>query len=446
MSVSYLSFGSIAKLHNNSQLTVSPIGELSNKARTYAKDPGVFSSDTAGSETVLYVFLSQRDGADITLTQALADIQIGIGDWLYGQAIINNITNNHANTLASLQAQFTANIEILDIGDMVTDNRIWFPSYVKGRISVNAELQDFIIWYSDAYFRSQFPIVTFAVVHPIPLEEMDSLMSMNYQQIEARFQQETPDKIEDRTHALTSQAEWPYTERKVISFNIMDPINTPRFNVGYWRYVCWGDGLDAEDQLFEQIKSEILANSKYTEAQWEEKIPDLFNALEFYVIPYFDRYGLENRTTGARTYSPIVDRETMMTLVDQYLTPNMTPAHVIKSLQFVPFLYKSTECAFVGKENNQGGLIKIKDMVSDYQLIPSTDSDFELMSGTTMDFIRQMEGLIAAAEVVTPVSLPPNGTSRITRFGKTFVAKRAGKAKILALTKWQMIQDGFITE
>ena len=445
MSVVYLTFGSIAKLHNNSKLSVSPIGELSNRARTYAKDPAVFTSDTAGSEVALEVFMADRDGADITTTQTVADMMISIGDWLYSQAMLGNITSSQQNTLASLQAKFATDINISSIGDMVTNNQIWFPSYVTGKLVSNAETQDYTIWFSDPYFRSQYPEVTFTIVHPIPLEEMDTLMTMNYQQIDARFQQETPDKIEQRTHQLTQQAEWPYTERSVISFKIYDLINTPKFNLGYWRYVTWGNGADAQDQLYEQIKSEILKDSRYTEAQWEEKIPDLFNAMEFYIIPYFNQYGLENRTTGARTYSPIVDRESAMTLVDDYFTPTFGSDHIIKSLQFVPFMYKSTLCAFLGKPTNQNGLIKIKDMVPDYQLIPSTDSDFDLMSSETMSFILQMENLIAAAETVTPTNLVPTGVSRITRNKKLYVSNRAGNAKCLMLTKWQMIQDGVVT-
>lgn len=446
MSVIYLTFGSIAKLHNNSKLTVSPIGELSNRARTYAKDPAVFTSDTTGSEVALEVFLADRDGADITTTQTVAELMIGIGDWLYAQAMAGNISNNVVNTLASLQAQFSTDITVSSIGEMVTNNQIWFPSYVTGQLVSNSETQNYTIWFSDPYFRSQYPEVTFTIVHPIPLAEMDTLMSMNYQQIEDRFQRETPDIIEQRTHTLTDQAEWPYTERSVVSFKIYDLINTPKFNLGYWRYVTWGNGVDAQDQLYEQIKNEILKDSQYTEAQWEEKIPDLFNAMEFYIIPYFDQYGLTNRTTGARTYSPITDRETMMDLVDKYFTPTYGSAHVIKSLQFVPFLYKSTECAFLGKPTNQNGMIKIKSMVPDYQLIPATDSDFDLMSPDTANFIKQMESLIAAAESVTPASLLPAGISRVTRNGQLCVANRAGNAKCIMLTKWQMIQDGIIIE
>lgn len=444
MTTSYLSFGSIAALHNNSLLVTSPIGELSNKARTYAKDPGVFRTPDVVSETQLFNFLSQTDDVDIVMPQEIADVQIAISNWIYTQAKAGNITGNRPNTLDLLKLTFTNNIEIVDIGEMVTDNAIWFPSYVRGNHLVGEEKQEFYLWFANAYFLLQYPKVSFTIVHPIPLSEIDSLMGMNHFQIDARLALETPRVIEDRVHALTNNAAWPYSDRDVIDFQVMDLINTPSFSVAYWRFLEWGNGADSEDQLFDQIRKEILDNSEYPESAWEDKIPDLFNPIEFYVLPYFDRLGILNKTNGASSLSPIVDRETMMGLVDHFLTPHMTPEHVIKSTQVVPFIYKSMACAFVGKLNNRLGMEKIDAIIKDYQLIPSSDPDFDLMSGATMEFVRQMENLLAAAEVVTPYTLLPAGITRITRFGKVCVARRIGKVKYVVITRWQYLEDEII--
>lgn len=444
MTTSYLSFASIAKLHNNSLLSASTIGELSNKARTYAKDPGVFTIEAELQESVLYNFLAQKDSVDIVMPQGIAETQIRISNWLYEQAKLNNITGSRPNTLALLQATFNLEVEIEEVGEMATNNAIWLPSYVKGVHLIGEEKQTFYLWFSDPYFRTQYPVVSFTIIHPIPLDEIDFLMTQNYQQIDARFALETPIVIEDRTHRLTNDSEWPYTERNVISFQIMDLINKPQFSTGYWRYVEWGNGQDAEDQLFEQIKDEILENSDYPLSDWEEKIPDLFNPIEFYVLPYFNRLGILNRTNGTSSLSPIVDRETMMDLVDHFITPYTTPEHVIKSTQVVPFRYKSMAVAFVAKLANRPGTEKIYTQIPDYQLIDSTDPDFDLMSKSTMEFVLGMEELLAAAEVITPYNLTPNGITRVTRFGKVCVARRIGKVKYIVVTRWQYIEDGLI--
>lgn len=427
-------------------LTISPIGELSNKSRTYAKDPGVFTATPTSTETVLYNFSTKDDNTEIVMPADIANVQIGICDWLYEEAKLGNITGDRGLTLGLLQSKFTNQIEITDVGEMVTNNNIWLPSFVTGNHLVAGNKQPFYIWLANDYFATQYPNVSFTILHPLPLTEIDSLLTLNFQQLAARLALETPDVIEDRIHVLTQNSAWPFTNRDVDKFQVLDPINTPNFNNAFWRYMEWGNGIDAEDQRYDQIKAEILAVTKHPESEWEEKVPDLFNPLEFYVLPFFDRIGVTNQTNGASTRSPIVDTETDMVLVNKYLTPNMTVPHVIKSTQIVPFLYKSTVCAFVGKVNNRQGMEKIEKVIPDYQLISSFDTDMDLMSKSTMEFVLQMENLIAAAETVTPISLVPNGITRITRFNKLYVARRVGKVKYLVMTRWQYVEDGIIKD
>jgi len=439
---SYLSFAAIAEFADNAVKVISPIGELSNKAKTYSKDQGIFSIKDQPSATVLHNFISLDGDVEIVMPPAIASKQLEISNWLVAQTKAGNITDNRPGTLALLQAQFSNGVEILNIGEMATNNRYWLPSFVQGSHIVGTEKQSFYLWFADAYFKRQYPLVSFAVVHPLDVKAMDLLMPMNYKQMAELLETQTPDVISKRFHDVTDNAEWPVTDTGTMPFEIMDLINTPRSVTGWWRYAWWGNGVDSDDILLEQIRKEILDNTQYPLAKWEEKIPDLFNPIEFYVIPNFNRYGLLNKTNGARNYSPIFDEETGMDLVNKFLTPVMTPEHVIKSTQFVPFLWKSIGCSFVGKLNNREGTKKIYQIFEDYSLIPSTDDNFGLMNFQTMEFIRNMENLLAAAEVMTDISLPLPGITRVVRFNKIFAARRVGKVKYLVLTKYQMAQDG----
>lgn len=438
----YLSFAAIAEFANNGIKSVSPIGEISNKSKTYSKDQGIFAFNDQASSSVLHNFLSTDDDVEIVMPTAIANKQLEVSNWLVDQSKKGNITGSRPNTLALLKAQFSNGIEITDVGEMVTNNRYWLPSFVTGNHIVGQEKQRFYLWFADEYFKREYPKVVFAIVHPVALSDMDSLMPMNFQEMEARLAKETPDVISKRLHQVTDNAAWPTTDGETIPFEMMDLTNVGMSTTGWWRYLWWGNGVDSEDQLFEKMRNEILKDTQYTLAQWEEKIPDLFNPIEFYVIPFFNRYGLENKTNGARNYSPITDNETRMELVDKYLKPNMTQDHVIKSTQFVPFMYKSIDCAIVGKLNNRKGMKKLYNLYPDYSLISSLDSDFDLLSRSTQEFIRNMEDLLAAAETMTDISLPKPGITRVTRFGQMYAARRVGKAKILVLTRWQMEKDG----
>lgn len=447
MSTSYLSFASLSKLHNNSLQVTSPIGELSNKASSYAKDPGKFSlAVNVPSATELVNFLAMRDDQEIVMPQDLAEVQINISNWLYDQALQDKITSSRLTCLDLLIATFTNNIIIEDVGEMVTNNAIWLPSFVKGYHLVGEEQHGFYMWMADAYFLIQYPDVRFTVLHPLPLVEMDTLMNMNYQQIDERFRRETPAIVAQRERVATNGFAWPGTERNIHEFQILDLINTGKYNVGSWSVWSWGNGADAEDKLFDQMQDEILKDSEFPRSAWEEKIPDLFNPLEFYVIPEFNKKGLVNRTNGASTYSPIVDCETMMDIANVYLAPSMPADHLIKSGQTITFLYKSLQALFVSKVNNREGFKKISAIVPKYQLISPLDPDFGTMDKEAMEFVRQMENLFAAAETVTPFSLLPTGITRITRLGKVCVAKRVGKVKYVVFTRWQMVQDDLVED
>lgn len=448
MSNTYLSFGSIAKLHNNSATTVSPIGELSNKARTYCKDPAVFGA-VADSPTILFNFYSNNGTTDVLMPPPIAYRQLEVSDWLYDQAKKGNLGDNEASCLSMLKTQFTVDIEFLTVGDMVTDSTIYLPSMIHGNhlevVGGVTVRHPFHIWYAEEYFRRQYPNILFTIIHPIPLIEIDSLMEMNYQQIKARFEKETPDIIQDRTDVLTDNNAYPYTARGVHPFEIMDEVNETSV-LGYWRYISWGNNEDSEDALFEKIREEILAASKYPLVDWEEKIPDLFNPVEYLAFPDYTRKGVTNLTNETSTLSPMVREDVRRVLVDRYAKPFTTEQHIIESLVYVPFLYKSATIGFVGKPTNRPGFKNLSDVYSDYQLIPSMDSDFGMMEPVTRDFINVIEMLLAAAWVVTPTSSVPMGISRITRNGSTYISKTVGITRIVMLVRHQLIQDGVLVD
>lgn len=447
MSTMHLSFSSIAPLHSNVANVVSPIGEISGIGRTFERDPAVFST-TGSTDVILYNFYSTNDQGVTTLSSALASRQIQIANWLYQQALGGIITDSSVDTLNLLKATFTDSIEFDTVGEMVTNNSIYLPSIVKGShlvsSTVNGETvvdkQAFNLWFSDPYFRTQYPHATYTIIHPVDILDIDTLYELNYQQLAVRLVQETPDVIQSRTDTLHP---YPPTSTTVLKFAIYDLINTPNSVLGYWHVLT--DGNYNEDGAIDAIQKEILANSKYNETQWGEKIPDLFNPNEFYLIPRYDRLGLLNKTSNTSTLSPIVDYETELTFVNVYLTPNMTTDHVIKSTQSLPSLYKSYQSTVTAKLNNRSGYVKIYDNFTDYQLIPSDDSDFGLMSLDTRNFIKTVESLLAAAESITELSLPPAGVGLVQRFGKWYATAKTSNIKVMVLLRSEMVKDGLVS-
>lgn len=207
--------------------------------------------------------------------------------------------------------------------------------------------------------------------------------------------------------------------------------------------IYYGNPNDAEEETYEQIKNNILSNSKYDENKWAEVIPDLFNPLEFIAIPYWNELALKNETMRGSTLSPIFTFQGGDALPKKYAA-FYSEQDIIKSLQIVPHLYKSAKIGFVGKPNNNQGRVRLTQVYPDYQLIESSDSQSGFMSKETSQLIFDLESMLAAAEVVKPTDLPPAGMQRVYKDGKLYLSKRSGNVKITMITRYQFVQDGLV--
>lgn len=446
----YYSFGSVPKLHDNGNGVVSPLGELSSDTRNYAKDPGVYAKDT---DTVLINFYSKQDNAFVAFPREFAEKEIDICDWLVKEAEANRIRNDPKACLQAIKAQFSGDIEVTAVGEMVTNSVIWLPSYFEGvhitpqREGRQEERAEFRVWLANEYFATGYPFRDIAIVHPVELEQIDLLIDLNYLQLGERLLEETPDVIEQRVKVFTENAKYPYCNRRVLPFKIFDRINKGKFVIGYWTALIWGNSADSDDEIYEKIQEEIKSNTKHPLNYWEEAIPDLFNPLEFYVTPYWDRLGMRNKTNNSSNYSPIADYQTMLVNPKKYskvLLNSITDDHLIKSLQTIPHQYKSIMLGFVAKPSNYGELTKISQLYGDYSIVSSDDPDFGRMQETTITFIEKLQGLIAAAENMTPDSIPPKDIFRKMVGDKVFAVRKIGNVKYTMVTRYQFIKDGVI--
>lgn len=440
MPSNFLSFGSIPELHDRHPLVFSPIGELTNQEMTFSKDPNYYpSSDGA---TILINFYSKDEQEqEVYLDPALIDRQNEITLWLLDQAKKGNLNQNRQECLQQLRTTFTKDIEIVSVGEMVTNSTIYLPSYVE-MVFPTEDPVTARIWYATGYFDAEYPYREILIALPLPKEEMDYLLNHNHLEIQDRLAKETPEIIQDRIDGLTENQKYPYTARVPVKFDFLDTTNGVTVPL-YFTAIIYGNSSDVDEQLYETIKDEILANSKHDETEWEPHLPDLFNPLEFTCVPYWNTVGIVNQTKAASTYSPIGDYAQQLQLPTKYC-PAINTEDLIKSLQTVPFMYNNTLVAFVAKPGNYGAKIHINEIVPDYQLIAAGDLDNGRIEPETVYFIRQMELLLSAAEVVRPDGIPVNGVKRLVRNDILYVTKRIGKVNYLVPTYWQMVKDGVI--
>ncbi|UPT53953.1 hypothetical protein [Vibrio phage phiKT1019] len=442
MPVNFLSFGSIPELHDRHPLVTSPIGELTSQEMTFSKDPNYYPSKD-GTVSLVNFYSKNLNDEEIYLDQALIDRQNEVTVWLLDQGKKGNLNQDAQECLQQLRATFTKDIEIVSVGEMVTNSAIYLPSFVEIKFPTTDPVTA-RIWYATGHFESGYPYREVLVALPLPPKEMDFLLTHNHLEIEERLSQETADHIQERVNVLTFGQKYPYSARKPVKFEFLDTTNGVTVPL-YFTVIIYGNATDADEQIYEAIKNTILENSNSDEATWEPHLPDLFNPLEFTCVPHWNTVGVTNETKRASTYSPIGDYETLLALPIKYC-PSVNNEDLIKSLQTVPFMYNNTLVSFVAKPNNYGEKIKIKQVVPDYQILSTIDVDNGRVEPDTYHFIKQMEALLSAAEVVRPDGIPPAGIKRLERHGFLYVTKRIDKVNYLCPTLWQMVKDGVVNE
>lgn len=424
--------------------STSPIGELTNQTKTYSKEPDIYFGQDNPVDLYSFRGVSATSMYEKIPTEFVNPV-IEMCKWLYTQATQNKTTESSQSCLQLLKATYTTGWVWNDVGKMITNNAIWLPSSISFTLEVGGVTNEFKIWFANEYFRVEFPYREIYVIHPIPIDDIDFLAEKNYKQVKIRLQDETTAMIEERVQKLVGDNTNPYTARIVMSFDIYDRLNVPNFNRGDWTIIYYGNPNDAEEETYEAIKNCILTHSKYPETDWADVIPDLFNPLEFAVIPYWNELGLINETPAGSTFTPIYTVKDGLELPKRY-GAFWGETSVIESTQIVPHLYKSAHMAFVGKPKNHGGRDRILMIYPDYQLIPSTDSQAGMMSKDTAKFIIDIEEMLAAGEIVTPDGMPPKGIQRVIKDGKLYITRRSSKVKLTMISRYQFVQDGVITE
>lgn len=443
MTINFLSFGSIPEFHDRSPLTTSPIGEMTNQERLYSKDPDFYPANKDGITLVNFYSKNDKEESvslDPDVIKRINDITL----WLVEQAKAGNLNQNAQECLQQLRAQFTKDIEIISIGEMVTNSVVFLPSFVEMKLGNKAPYVAAKTWYATGHFAVEYPYREILVDLPLPAGEIDFLCEHNHLEISQRLALETQTVVQERIRQLTEDQKYPYTDKHVIQFDFIDVVNNVKIPI-FFNAIIYGNPTDVEEQLYETIKEQILNNSVYDETVWEEHLPDLFNPLEFTCIPYWDRMGSSNETKRGSSHSPIGDYETLTLLPIKYC-PTIKPEDLIKSLQTIPFMFQSTLVGFVAKAGNYSDQNKITKFYPDYRLISLNDVDNGLMEPETIHFIKHMESLLSAGKVVGPSGIPPTGIKRLVRYDKLYVTKRIGKINFLVPTYWQMIQDGVIDE
>lgn len=420
----FMSYGSTP---DNTRYTVAPLGELSARSATYAKDRELFTALTTGTSNTsatLSVFSSKKtDGAIVHPETQYKDTILDIGAWAYTQAVDGIFTADPEVFRQQLLAEFSATIYAPTVGPMVQQGTMFLPEYVIFYINPDSygvtwpAGVDYLtksrikIWFADAAFQDQYDEFEIVNIPPTtPLDDFFKLYDVIKPQVEART---IPQLMESIRTAIGDN---PETLVKSIDFLYHDPLDTTQMFNTSWSFVIYGAAGDNVDAIKEQLITWILANSTHTREEWAVIFPDIFTSTEFIITPLWNQFAVPNRTLEEGVYSPtaLIGEASEIAQATAVGT-NYTDEHVRNVMSVVGCPYKSIAFLAVGGPENRDNIKRFNAQWPDYMAVPTSSLDFNRMSPDTQAWIMLLYQLLQTAETMTEFSDLPMGLTRLKR-------------------------------
>lgn len=415
----------IPVLQKNTPGENSQFGELSQMSLTFSREQGIY---TVSNDTLLHSFLSEDEtGAKIAVPQAIQD---AIGE--VSQEILDLFIGDQMGSIADEDALktyiegvltpgildnliFYDKIESVDVGQ----ENYWMPGSAEFTVTAGGIEYNVRVWFTNNEFETQYDEWEIVVIPPV-MSDVDELNT-------------TPSAINNLVTTATNMTNMlpkinaakgnkPPTMTASLNLTWNDPAGGSSTYITPWVFLAWGPYGGNASRVRPVIKKYIEDNSILLQEAWEIIYPELYETMEFYVIPYWDRISIPEMGPVSGIYSPVITDYTSITTRGNLFAAGLNPGQVTAGSALMPALYKSILNVTVGNPSNTGGVIHINSLYPDYSLIPTDHADFDRMTTETKDFIIKLNQCLAVAETATSSSPVPSGFTRETRAGKRYIA------------------------
>ena len=417
--------------------SVSPIGELSTRSRTYSREVGLYA-DELYQNVNLVSFSSQDETGKIEVSPAYRDNVLKVTQWIYEQCIDGTFSNDGSALVSAILTEFSPDLEDLSIGEMVTDGTYWLPEFItwkakntgpdegSGLTTVDNQIK---LWFSDESFQSQYDEYEIVVIPP--LENLDQLFDLYETVNDLISARDLSNKILNVENATGGD---PYTYLRNESFDWLDQFSDTNTIETNWLVAIYGIAGNNIDNIKNALTTYALENSSHTREEWLVIMPDLFRISEFIIRPLWEFYSIPNETLVAGIYSPVGRVKDLTALAEEACVGYETN-HVTDVVEFINFIYKSIGLLIVGSPENRDGLIVFSDFITDYINVPTTSLDFNRMQPETQEWVNLMYSMVKEAEEMTDFSTLEVGFSRVYRDENMYVAYNFSGFNFLMLSK-----------
>lgn len=415
---------------DNGTLKISPIGELSTEAETYALDKGIHTLPNIPS-TTLFSFKSLRDGAEVEVPVPVLQNSIELSQWLFNKCLDNTFVANNNIVNQGIQAEYRNRLDRIKIGRVIADSQNhYMPEFIEFSIKGLNEDNRIKIWFVDSSFRQQYPYHDIVVIPAI--DNLDDFFG-DVDLVLATKVDELLPKIHDKANHLKGKS--PYTKILTFNYEWYNPSNTEQRKVFPWTVLIYGGINSNLDLIKDAIVKHILAHSTYERNRWEKIFPDLFVPSEYIIAPLWTRYSVPNKSIVAGMFSPTIKYAEIPEFTKKVFGA-YTEAHLNQNLEISSSLYKSLALFICGHPQNRLAPISFYEKWPEYALMRSVSDDFNRFSLDTQMFVKSLTELLKWADESTPDTELPEHMTRMQRGDIYYVAINIDRVQYIAVMRW----------
>jgi hypothetical protein len=424
-------FARISALRDNNEGVVAPLGELSPRGYTYAKNKTVHNLSDPEHQGVQLVAMTSKEDVGNQYVVPHGDVAnrtVEIISWMYKAAVRGDITSDPVQLQRVFLDHWGTDISLIVSGPMVGNGDIFLPEFITFRVEGRAS-NECTVWFSNNAFMTQYSDYEIVVVPTV--KPMNVFLGTSAQ-VRAAANAVNPTIVQQDCDAAALG--FPYTVQRSDMFewtSIADRSDTVPI---WWNTIIYGEAGNNLDAVKQAIIDYLLRNSTEDESVWKPLFPELFASTEFIILPLWHEVAIPNLTVQTGMYSSASDLSTIDLLCQRGVQGvDYTTEHINASRQLMSTSYKGLHCVIVGGPENIRGQTKFKSMYPDYTNLYTTHPDFGRMSLSTRQLIIRLVEMFMLAE--GNMATIPVGFTRVVRNNVTYLSSSIERVQFLVAVR-----------
>lgn len=426
----------IPALHSNVFGTTAKFGELSEKSKTFSRDPRTYTRPNADAYFQSFRVVD-ANGQRRTISTGVADRIVELGEWIYAQYELQQVPSQAQATLFANSIVAEHGVTNVSLGTISSGNTAAkrMPAWVKFNMTEGGEDFEVKVWLQNDNFFNEYEYSELFVIPPTPTL--------------ADLRLDLPGLInvltseDSRVSYVTQEdqitAQFPKTSTVSFPLNWHQLSDDQVTRVTTWMVICYGNAGNDTDAVKEAIRSYISANSP--ESDWDVIYPELYSDAEFSIVPFWNNIAAPATGGLDVLFTPTATLTQQLNLANTKMPASYVPNTTIgqtflkDNARLVPTKYRQVATLVMGSPANANDVYDITDLYPDITCIPSTVADYSRMSTETRAFIEKLEEALDIAYDYTITTTLPSGFTRSVRNNRYYITFSLEGYQYLVMTK-----------